>query len=226
MGDRTWWHCYIPACDVGKARAVFTGSYYFEEEETDEYGNLHLFDDQANYGNHNLNQNLALDGVRFQGNHGAGGEYPEMVFVGWEGGLYEVCADDWIPMINHPNQLADLMNYKIVDEAVNILHREQRETTPEMIWPLSEPFDEKNIQQLLEEIRAITADTPLRVWAPLINQVARFSGNNTVAEQYLLPRLIEAGMVEAASFAAVQLAERRQQERKNEQQATPPQAPP
>jgi hypothetical protein len=223
MGDRTWWSCLVPACEIDKFRAASHVEDFDEETELDG-GTVEFRIYEANYGNNNFNLAVAGAGVRFQGNHGAGSEYPEMAFVSWGQELFEVCSSDWTPLMVYPGDLLQHFNYLLADEAITKLFVGE-ETEPEFLKAHAEPYSDKPLSELIEEVRALEHGVPMRVWVPLIDKVARLEGDNTVAEQYLMMRLVKEDMVEAAGFAAVLLAQRRKQVRNNEQQAPPPQAP-
>ncbi len=207
MSDSCYWQIVIPTCDVPKFNEFRDDQLEFDDEILREDGSLFVAEYEADSGHYKLNEELADAEIRFQGMHGSGSEYVETSFACWDGVIYEIASADSCPVIYFPSSLEDFMNYQIAYLAIDALS-EGKPFEPTFVVPLGAAYSDTPLNELLEETRGLTRETPLTSWAPLIDRISRFNGDISVVEQYLLSVLVRAGMAQAAGFAAVRLATR------------------
>ncbi len=221
MGDLCWWRCFIPIDDTEKFREIAEDQWYWDDVEMSEGGYFMIYEDgEANYGHYKLLEKMTRAGLHFTGEHGPGGSYEAMVFAAWKGELYEALGEELVPRTSFPSDLYRGYNYRIADHAIMMQVR-GKEFTPEFLLPVEIAHigalkKHLDINELLEEIRAIDSDTHFSVWAPLINAVALFPCDSStvvpssisVPITYTIEHLIREGMSEAAGLAGAMFGSR------------------
>lgn len=127
MGDRCPFEITFLASDLEKVTKEIGLPNY---EETVRTGVLRWEQDEANYANYEECLRLAEMGVVFVGSHGDGYEYPEGVFVSFEGQYLELKAVNGSPVLQldeatlvaTPGDLAEVNDYRTLrNEALAVL---------------------------------------------------------------------------------------------------------